>query len=74
MANAMSGAPDVLDPRVLVDGFYRAFGHNHVERLNHIVDKDSQDVPLAPGQQSHFAHRPSRRLVRLVILGQRFPE
>lgn len=51
MANKMSGAPDVLDRRVLVDGFYQAFGHNDVARLNGIVDKDWQDVPLAPGQQ-----------------------
>ncbi len=47
----MSGAPDVLDPRVLVDAFYQAFGHNDFKRLSDIVDEDWQDVPLAPGQQ-----------------------
>ncbi len=51
MANTMSGAPDVLHPRVLVEAFYQAFGHNKFERLNEIVDENWEDVPLAPGQQ-----------------------
>jgi len=38
MANKMSGAPDVLDRRVLVDGFFHEIRTGLISRTDHLED------------------------------------